>query len=57
MPSFSLLTPMYAQNDVMARIEFESAEEFFLQANYSEALKKIEKAESLLAKWTPKVSF
>ncbi len=54
---FCLLTPVLSQNDIMARIEFEAAEELFVQEKYNEALKKIEKTESLLAKWTPKVSY
>ena len=42
-----------AQNEILARIEFEAAEELHVQEKYNEALKKIEKTGSLLEKWTP----
>lgn len=46
-----------AQNDLKARIEFEEAEKQFDNNNFLEALLYLEKTETLIGKWTPKVSF
>lgn len=55
--SLLLFTLTYAQNDIKARVEFEEAENQFNENNFSEALRHVERAESLIGKWTPKVSF
>ncbi|QBN19915.1 tetratricopeptide repeat protein [Flavobacterium nackdongense] len=47
----------FSQNDLKARIEFEEAEKQFNENNFSEALRYLENTESLIGKWTPKVSF
>lgn len=54
---FFTLSPILAQDDIKARLEFANAEEFYDEGKYEESLKKIELTESFLGSWTPRVSF
>lgn len=47
----------FSQNEIKARIEFEEAEKYFSENKFAEALIGLEKTESLIGKWTPKVGY
>ena len=46
-----------AQNDLKARLEFEEAEKSFADNNFEEAYAKLEKTQTLIAKWSPNISY
>lgn len=47
----------FAQDDIKARIEFEEAEKAFMEEKYEEAISYLEKTETLLGKYSPKISY
>ncbi|MDI6033223.1 tetratricopeptide repeat protein [Flavobacterium sp. LB2P84] len=47
----------FSQNEIKARIEFEEAEKYFNENKFTQAISGLEKTETLIGKWTPKVGY
>lgn len=47
----------FGQNDARARIEYDEGQKYFEQGSYSMAYEKLLKAEKLLGKWAPNISY